>query len=476
MFKNTASQKVTLLAIDTAANTPKTGDSANLTAYVSKDDGAVSALTDTSAAELDATNAPGLYTFDVSQSETNADKLVFSGKSSTSGVRLVPVTIYTRPPNFSGLSISGGVVNANAVQISGDSTAADNLEAAADGTGYNLGGGSVVAASVTGAVGSVTGNVGGNVTGSVGSIGGTGLSDIEATIFKKDMTAAYIGEPSDSFRAYVNLIRTNTNVLIARIPNGIFTGMTNLAQWLGLLAGKQTGDSTARTELRATGAGSGTYDETTDSLEALKDNGIPTTTSIPTAAAIADQVWEEAIADHEGTAGSTAEALAQAGGSGASAADIADAVWDEDLSGHATSGTGGALLTRTDSNGQAIKAKTDNLPSDPADQSAVEAAITAAQGVVTTAISALNDLSAAEVNAEVVDALATDTYAEPTSVPAATSSLKDKIGYLFTRVRNKREQTSSTETIYQDDAATVLATASKADDGTTLTKGEDTTA
>jgi ActR/RegA family two-component response regulator len=32
----------------------------------------------------------------------------------------------------------------------------------------------------------------------------------------------------------------------------------------------------------------------------------------------------------------------------------------------------------------AIKAKTDNLPSDPADQSAIEAAITAAQTVITT--------------------------------------------------------------------------------------------
>jgi hypothetical protein len=36
----------------------------------------------------------------------------------------------------------------------------------------------------------------------------------------------------------------------------------------------------------------------------------------PTAAAIADQVWEEAIADHSGTSGSTAEALAAAGGAG----------------------------------------------------------------------------------------------------------------------------------------------------------------
>lgn len=46
----------------------------------------------------------------------------------------------------------------NVSQISGDSTAADNLEAAADGTGFNLGGGAVVVASVTGAVGSVGAN------------------------------------------------------------------------------------------------------------------------------------------------------------------------------------------------------------------------------------------------------------------------------------------------------------------------------
>src|SRR4029079_17108848 len=52
-----------------------------------------------------------------------------------------------------------------------------------------------------------------------------------------------------------------------------FSGITSLAQWLGLMAGKQTGNSTARTELRATGAGSGTFDETTDSEEAIRDRG-----------------------------------------------------------------------------------------------------------------------------------------------------------------------------------------------------------
>lgn len=121
MFKNTASQKITFLVIDTATNLPKTGDSANLTAYVSIDDGSVTALTDTSATELDATNAPGLYTFDCTQAETNGDKLVFSGKSSTSGVRVVPALIYTLPANFTSLSISTGSaqIGVNVVQSNG---------------------------------------------------------------------------------------------------------------------------------------------------------------------------------------------------------------------------------------------------------------------------------------------------------------------------------------------------------------------
>ena len=51
----------------------------------------------------------------------------------------------------------------------------------------------------------------------------------------------------------------------------LFVGITSLAQWLGLIAGKQLGNATARTEVRATGAASGTYDEATDSLEAVRD-------------------------------------------------------------------------------------------------------------------------------------------------------------------------------------------------------------
>jgi hypothetical protein len=95
MQKNQAGQSITMLAIDTATGKPKTGDAANLTAYISKDDGAVTALGDTSATETSATNAKGLYTWSLTQAETNAGKLVFSGKSATANVELIPVTVYT---------------------------------------------------------------------------------------------------------------------------------------------------------------------------------------------------------------------------------------------------------------------------------------------------------------------------------------------------------------------------------------------
>jgi hypothetical protein len=88
-------------------------------------------------------------------------------------------------------------------------------------------------------------------------------------------------------------------------------------------------------------------------------------------------------------------------------------------------------------------------------------------------IAALNNLSAAQVNAEVVDALATDTYAEPgQGAPAATTSLAAKINYLYKAFRNKVTQTSTTYSLFADDASTVDQKATVSDDGTTFTRGE----
>lgn len=121
------------------------------------------------------------------------------------------------------------------------------------------------------------------------------------------------------------------------------------------------------------------------------------TGDIPTAAAVADAVWDEAIAGHL-SAGSTGLALNSAGAAGDP--------WSTAVPGAYGAGTAGKILgdnlnatvssraSQTsvdtvddflDTEIAAIKAKTDNLPSDPADQSAVEAAITAATSGLATA-------------------------------------------------------------------------------------------
>jgi hypothetical protein len=125
MFKNVAT-KIALFAFDTTTGTPKTGDAANITAYVSKDYGTVTVLADTSATEMDATNAKGWYLFDVAQGETNADALLFTAKSSTANISVTGQYIFTTPNRFTTLVIdAAGLADANTVKLgpSGSGTA-----------------------------------------------------------------------------------------------------------------------------------------------------------------------------------------------------------------------------------------------------------------------------------------------------------------------------------------------------------------
>src|SRR3972149_5283401 len=98
MFKNVAA-KIMVFAFDTTSNVAKTGDAANITAYISKDYGTVTILGDTAATEMDATNAKGYYLFDVTATEVNADVLMISAKSTTANIAVVgaPAVIFTRP-------------------------------------------------------------------------------------------------------------------------------------------------------------------------------------------------------------------------------------------------------------------------------------------------------------------------------------------------------------------------------------------
>ena len=129
--------------------------------------------------------------------------------------------------------------------------------------------------------------------------------------------------------------------------------------------------------------------------------------------------------------------------------EIADAVWEEATSGHTTAGSVGQAIidVLADTN----ELQTDDVP-----------------GLIT----ALNDITTAQVNAEVLDVLQTDTFAELSGVPAATSSLKDKLTWVFMLARNQLEQTATTATIRADNTTTSVATSTVSDDGTTAQRGE----
>jgi len=124
-------------------------------------------------------------------------------------------------------------------------------------------------ASVTGAVGSVAGNVDGNVTGSVGSLAAQAKLDVNAEV---DTALSDIGLDHLLSAAVVGADVTDDSVF-ARLVSSAAT-----ADW-------------------------DTFVNTTDSLQAIRDRGDVawiTAAAGPTAAAIADAVWDEAKADHTG--------------------------------------------------------------------------------------------------------------------------------------------------------------------------------
>jgi hypothetical protein len=105
---------VSFVAWDNTANVGKTGDVANFTLKWIKD-GTPAAPTNP-ATEVDATNAPGLYKLTLTGTECTCDFGTLAGKSSTSGIAILPISVSfeqlpTAAPNANGglpiLSVSG---------------------------------------------------------------------------------------------------------------------------------------------------------------------------------------------------------------------------------------------------------------------------------------------------------------------------------------------------------------------------------
>jgi hypothetical protein len=81
--------------------------------------------------------------------------------------------------------------------------------------------------------------------------------------------------------------------------------------------------------------------------------------------------------------------------------------------------------------------------------------------------------TAAQVNAQVVDALNVDTYAEPAQgAPPETASIVQKLSYLYKYWRNKVVTSSSSIEVYNDAGAVVDHKSAIADDATDFTKDE----
>lgn len=138
MYKNVASQKLAVFAMDTSSGPPysgKTGDAANITAEISKDGGTSAATNDANPTELDAVDHPGIYLFDLTQAETNADLVLFTAKSSTGNVVFDPIAIFTLPAfpaNFPSMGIeSDGHVHADLKELLGSAAAAGGLQGGA---------------------------------------------------------------------------------------------------------------------------------------------------------------------------------------------------------------------------------------------------------------------------------------------------------------------------------------------------------
>jgi len=286
---------------------------------------------------------------------------------------------------------------------------------------------------------------------------------------------ARLGAPAGaSHAADVAAVKTDTGNLVTRITSSLFSGITSLAQWLGLLAGKQTGNSTARTEVRATGAGSGTFDETTDSQEALRD-------SLATAAG----VWDMATSGHT-TSGTFGAAAVAAGGAGDP--------WSTSLPGSYGAGTAGYIV------GNNLDAAVGGVPTN----AELATALAAADDAVLAAIAALNnlsaaqvwaagtrtltagtnialakgvgvtgfnDLSAAQVNAEVVDVLSVDTFAELSADPGASPTVVKALMLLYMALRNKVDITATAKKIHNN-AGTAVLTKTLSDDGTTYSESK----
>ena len=126
-----------------------------------------------------------------------------------------------------------------------------------------------------------------------------------------------------------------------------------------------------------------------------------------------------------------------------------------------------------------ILADTNELQGDniPARLNTLSSSVTVIDTAVGTTIPALvtglNDVSIADVNAQVLDVMNVDTHAEPgTGAPGSTVSIFAKINWMYKSFRNKKRQTATVTELYNDDGSTIGSKRTTAGSSSTSTIGE----
>lgn len=400
-----------------------------LDSEVSKDGGTFADCTN-EATEI--ATSSGMYYLDLTSTEMNADTVAVIVKTTSSGAKTTPIVLYPE---------EAGDVRVNVTQVNGTTQTARDL------------GASVLISSGTG-----TGQLdvtSGVIKANLAQILGTALTETAGQIAAAFKQFFDVASPTGTMKAITNVV-TTTNLTTNNDKTGyslssagiqaIWDALTSALTTVGSI-GKRlvdylTGDIYAR--LGAPAGASVSADiaavnaKTTNlpASPAAVGSAMTLASGAITAAVIAtDAIDSDAIA-------ASAVTEIQSGLSTLDAAGIRSAV------GLASANLDTQLTTINgflDTEVAAIKAKTDNLPASPASTSDVLTQVNAA-----------------------LDAAST----ELTAVPTTTGSLRQFIQFLHAYFRNKKTQTSTTETLYKEDASTSLGTSTLSDNGTTASKGE----
>jgi hypothetical protein len=341
--------------------------------------------------EIDATNQPGMYRLDVPDAVlangVDRAQILLKGASN-----MAPVAV--------GITLLDPAPDVNVTKISGDSTAADNAEAFFDGTGY-AGTNNVIPTVTT-----LTGHTAqtGDAYARLGAPAGASVSADIAAIEAQtdDIGAAGAGLTAVPWNAAWDA-EVQSEVQDAIEAN-------HLDHLLAVTydpASKPGASDALLNELVESDAGVARY--TANALEQA-----PTGGSAPTAATIADAVWDELLSGHV-VSGSAGEALEAAGTAGDP--------WTTALPGAYGSGTAGKIIgdnINATISSRASQTSVDDLPT----TAELATALAAADDAILAAIAALNNLSQANIRTALGMATAnldTQLDALPTTAELATA-------------------------------------------------------